>query len=371
MNTSPKTVLLLAVNARYSHSNPALYYLRNYCAGTGAHFVIREYSIKAPHDDIIRETAQLDADVVAISVYIWNSVYMEKLLPVLAGLTPKPVIVTGGPEVSYNPEAWLQRHPGIDYIVCGPGEAGFRHLAENEFSVDEKIIRRPNPHFNDIPHPYIPEDARRLSRRYVYYETSRGCPFRCAYCISSREDQRLQFKDLNRVKDGIDSLLALRPDVVKLVDRTFNADRKHARAIWQYLMEKNPDTRFHFEIYPGLLDNEDLRLLEKVPAGLFQLEIGIQSLNNRALEAVSRPAVKEGHLDAVRHLVAHTRIHVHLDLMAGLPHDTMGSFAVSFNALYGIRPHHLQLGFLKLLTGTAMREQAEELSMRYSPKPPY
>ena len=371
MNTKPQTVFLLAVNARYSHSNPALYYLRNYCAGTGDNFVIREYSIKAPRDDIIREAAHLGADVVALSVYIWNSGYMEKLLPALAGLTPKPVIVLGGPEVSYNPERWLERHPYIDCIVCGPGEAGFYRLAENRFRMDEKIIHRANPHFNDIPCPYIPEDAGRLSRRYVYYETSRGCPFRCGYCISSREDQKLQFKDLNRVKDGIDSLLAMHPDVVKLVDRTFNANKEHARAIWQYLLERAPGTRFHFEIYPGLLDNEDLRLLEKVPAGLFQFEIGIQSLNNRALEAVSRPPVKESHLDGVRHLVKHTRIHVHLDLMAGLPHDTLESLASSFNVLYGIGPHHLQLGFLKLLPGTAMREQAEALSMRYSPEPPY
>ncbi len=371
MTTNPKTVLLLAINARYTHSNPALYYLRNYCAGTGANFVIREYSIKAAPGDIIDEIQNTRPHVVALSVYIWNSRYMEKLLPMLATLSPKPVIVCGGPEVSYNPESWINRHPNIDYIVCGPGEAGFRHLVESEFSINKKIIREANPYFNDIPYPYIPEDARRLSRRYVYFETSRGCPFKCGYCISSREDQRLQFKDFSTVKNEMDQLLAMNPGVVKLVDRTFNADSKHARAIWHYLIEKNPQTRFHFEIYPGLLKEEDLRLVEKIPAGLFQFEIGIQSLNNQALESVSRPPVKESYLDAIRHLAEHTGIHVHLDLMAGLPHDTLESLSNSFNVLYGIRPNHLQLGFLKLLPGTAMREQAEALSLYYSPEPPY
>ncbi|HMB19870.1 MAG TPA: radical SAM protein [Spirochaetota bacterium] len=371
MTKTPKTILLLAVNARYTHSNPALYYLRNYCVGTGANFVIREYSIKASPENIIDEIQNTRPHVVALSVYIWNSKYMEKLLPMLTSLSPKPVIVCGGPEVSYNPESWIDRHPGIDYIVCGPGEAGFCHLVENEFNVDEKIIRKANPHFNEIPYPYRPEDRDRLSRRYVYYETSRGCPFRCGYCISSREDQQLQFKDFSTVKNEMDQLLAMNPGVVKLVDRTFNAGSKHARAIWHYLIEKNPQARFHFEIYPGLLKEEDLRLLEKVPAGLFQFEIGVQSLNNRSLEAVSRPPVKESHLDGVRHLLEHTGIHVHLDLMAGLPHDTLKSLANSFNVLYGIKPHHLQLGFLKLLPGTAMREQAETLSLFYSAEPPY
>src|SRR6056297_1655914 len=341
MTKTPKTILLLAINARYTHSNPALYYLRNYCAGTEANFVIREYSFKASYENIIREVKHLGVDVVALSVYIWNSHYVEKLLPLLAGMKTKPVIVCGGPEVSYNPESWIDRHPGSDYIVCGPGEAGFCHLVKNEFNVDEKIIRKAKPHFNEIPYPYRPEDRDRLSRRYVYYETSRGCPFRCGYCISSREDQQLQFKDFSTVKNEMDQLLAMNPGVVKLVDRTFNAGSKHARAIWHYLIEKNPQARFHFEIYPGLLKEEDLRLLEKVPAGLFQFEIGVQSLNNRSLEAVSRPPVKESHLDGVRHLLEHTGIHVHLDLMAGLPHDTLKSLANSFNVLYGMRPHHL------------------------------
>ncbi len=243
--------------------------------------------------------------------------------------------------------------------------AGFRH--------GEKIISQPNPPFADLPLPYAHGDLDGLAGRYVYYESSRGCPFRCSYCLSSRADQKPEAKSAETVKEELRFILAHGPKLLKFVDRTFNLDRDRYRAIWDFLIDeyRGGPTTFHFEIHPSHLDEEDFALLSRCPGGLFQFEIGVQSTNPAARDAVRRGGAWERDRSAIGRLVSPGNIHVHLDLIAGLPYDDMDSVARSFNALYALGPHHLQLGFLKMLPGTEMRERADECGISFSPYAPY
>ena len=245
-------------------------------------------------------------------------------------------------------------------------------LASSGFSLDERIIREQNPAFAEIPFPYNSSIMKKLEGRFIYYESSRGCPFRCSYCLSSRDDQKLDFRPVSIVRDELDFLVSHNPGLIKFVDRTFNSRKDHYRPIWEHIAGdcSGRKTVFHFEIYPGLLDEDDLRFLATVPEGLFQFEIGIQSVNSATLEAVHRVMDSKSY-DVIERLLARGNIHIHLDLIAGLPFEDYTGFATSFNRIIGFKPHHFQPGILKVLPGTEMMEKSAEYGLDAELLPPY
>jgi len=365
-------VLFLALNARYVHSNLALLYIRKCIASFCPDTVILERGINEKTGVIVEEIVRIRPDVIAISVYIWNSARVRELVPILRTALPEVVIVFGGPDVSYNADDWLASENPPDYIVSGPGEAGIIKLAASGFDMREKIIREKNPPFREIPFPYETGDMERLAGKIIYYESSRGCPFMCSYCLSSRADQKLEFRPLEMVREELDFINSFRPELVKFVDRTFNSRKEHFRPVWEHIVKEfsSGSTTFHFEIYPGLLDDDDLNFLSTVRPGLFQFEIGIQSVRSITLEAIRR-VIDPGSYAIIERIIARNNIRVHLDLIAGLPFEDYAGFAVSFNRISGLHPHHFQPGILKVLPGTEMMERSLEYRLEWSKDPPY
>ena len=366
-----KKLLLVGINARYTHSNLAIRYLRNYVIALSYQIDLEEFTINQPLLDIISKIHNQQPEIIAFSVYIWNSEMTRKLLLEVHKLFPACKIILGGPEVSYNPKKWLEELPFLNFIICGAGEAGLQYLLEKKLSVKEQIIKIQNPAFNEIQFPYTDGDFPELKDKYIYYEASRGCPFKCSYCLSSRLDQKLELREFNKVKEELKFLLNKKPKIIKFVDRTFNANGKFARKIWQYLIEINPDTKFHFEIYPLLLEEEDFKLLEKCPADLFQFETGIQSTNQATLKAIHRPDNWNKTKKKIQRLAAMENIHIHVDLIAGLPYDAFNDIKHSFNEIYSLKADHSQLGFLKILPGTEIAEKTDEYSIECLSYAPY
>ncbi len=368
-----KKIILAGINARYTHSCLALYCLRSAVRDLDVSIIIREFSINQKAVEIAGWLAAEDADVIALSVYIWNSELVRKLIPALHDKCGDTLLVLGGPEVSFNPGSWLEAFPCIHCIITGHGEEGFRKLVKNSFMADGKIISVPNTPFTELPGPYTEEDLTGLRNRYIYYESTRGCPLKCTYCLSSRSDQKMEMKSMDNVKRELDLILQDGPPLVKFVDRTFNAAGKHSRAIWLYLLENynSGPTTFHFEIHPLYLDEEDFEILSRCPKGLFQFEIGVQSTNPETLTAVKRSGEWIREKTTLARLIGLGTIQIHLDLIAGLPFEDMQSIARSFNDVYDLRPDHLQLGFLKILPGTDMMGSAGRYGMAYSPRAPY
>ncbi|HOD13205.1 MAG TPA: DUF4080 domain-containing protein [Spirochaetota bacterium] len=368
-----KTVLLAAINARYTHSCLALYCLKSYAAGTGSSISVREYSINRDPGEILADMAAVRPDIIGLSVYIWNSGLIRRILPLVKERCGNNLLLLGGPEVSYNPESWIEDFPCIDCIIAGPGEAGFRSFLENGTADGEKILRFPNPIFGGMPFPYSDEDLTALADRYVYYESSRGCPYRCAYCLSSRSDQRFQAKSMETVKNELGLILRHRPKLVKFVDRTFNMPGDRHREIWSYLIDRFAEgpTVFHFEIHPSNLDEEDFAILARTPSGLFQFEAGVQSVNPEVRTASGRSGEWKKEKTALARLISLGTIRMHLDLIAGLPFEGMASASRSFNEVYALSPGHFQLGILKVLPGTEMRDRADEYGMIFAADAPY
>lgn len=365
-------ILLLALNARYVHSNMALLYIEKYIAPSCQDVHILERGINEKNDSILAAVTDLRPSVIAISVYIWNTVKVKKLIPELRKSLPGASIVLGGPDAGYNAEDWMRSAYAPDFIVAGAGEAGMLKLAESGFSLGEKIIREKNPPFDSIPFPYNKSDMERLAGKIIYYESSRGCPYRCSYCLSSREDQKLEFRPVNMVCGELDFITSFSPGLVKFVDRTFNSRKAHYRPVWEHIVKNfsGGKTVFHFEIYPGLLDDDDLDFLSHVRPGLFQFEIGIQSANSETLEAIHRVMDRKSY-DTIERLISNSNIHIHLDLIAGLPFEDYTRFSVSFDRILALRPHHFQPGILKVLPGTEMMEKSAEYSLCYESDPPY
>jgi radical SAM superfamily enzyme YgiQ (UPF0313 family) len=367
-----KSVLLVAVNARYSHSNLAVRYLREYCSGLGRDLRIREFTIQQNAREIAYEIVAEGAGAVALSVYIWNSVLVRGIVPIIRERAPGCRIILGGPEVSYNAERWLRDVPA-DFIVTGRGEEGLRQLLERDLLWDGPVVAVSAPHFSRIPMPYREEDFAALSHRYVYYESSRGCPFHCSYCLSSAADQDLEMKELEMVKEELSIIMRHTPHTIKFVDRTFNAAGDRARELWRFIMDRfgGAGTAFHFEIHPALLVEEDFRVLSRAPAGLFRFEIGLQSTNAETLREIGRvqswPEIERG----VRRIVEMDRFHVHVDLIAGLPCEDMRSMESSFNDAWGLNPQYLQLGFLKILPGTGIAGRTGRYGMVFDGDAPY
>ncbi len=362
-------VLLAAINSKWTHTNPAVLYLEK-SIGSHAESVIKEFSINQNIIDILYDINKTEFDAICLSVYIWNSVIISQILPEIKKLRKNTVIILGGPEVSYNAEDWLQKFPTVDYIISGQGESVLTELVKNGLKNPEKIISKKNPHFNDIPFIYDDDYLENNKNKYLYYESSRGCPFKCPYCISSRTDIPLEFRDIYKVITELDFITDHDIKILKFIDRSFNVNKQHYRKIWEHLITKN-NTVFHFEIFPSLLDDDDYYLLKNIPSGKFQFEIGLQSTNPETLEYLDRKYYWEDIYSKILKLVSLKTINIHLDLIAGLPFENFETFQKSFNHVYSLHPNHLQLGFLKVLPGTKIFNDKLKYEIEHLDTPPY
>lgn len=415
--------LLTAVNAKYIHSNPAIYSLRAYSIrkepALAEHMELAEYTINQPFGDILADIYSRKPDCAAFSCYIWNWEIIQDITRELSKILPDMPIWLGGPEVSYNPEEILEKMPFLTGIMVGEGEATFHELLlfyKDKFSgsvkpadpdeadrlhqipgivfggVPKRLKKSPESNtasgshsartvcrtaprsltdISDIPFFYNEEDIGDFHNRIIYYESSRGCPYRCSYCLSSI-DKTVRLRSLELVKKELQFFLDKKVTQVKFVDRTFNCNHAHALAIWRYIREHdNGITNFHFEISADILNEEELQLLRSLRPGLVQLEIGVQSTNPQTIKEIRRTMNWEKLKKIVAFLQEGQNIHIHLDLIAGLPYEDLDSFRRSFNDVYACRPEQLQLGFLKVLKGSYMHEKASDLEIHYTDKPPY
>ena len=408
-------ILLVAINAKYIHSCPAVYSLRGSCRHPEA-VEIAEYTINDRYQDILGGILEREADLIGFSTYIWNTQLVQDLIRDIRRVKRESVILfAGGPEASYSPERFLS---SCDFVICGEGERPFRMITEravspsdsDSLSNDEKTkdcdrdrhsegYRRqsflrwirtnvPGAAFHDgdvlrtnpaIPEtnadidaiPFLYDDLTLFDNRIIYYESSRGCPFSCTYCLSSI-DKRVRFRKMETVLRELQFFIDREVPLVKFIDRTFNCSHERTMMIWRYLRDHDiGKTSFHFEIGADLLNEEELALLESLRPGLVQLEIGIQSTNPKTLTAIRRTMDLQKLCANIERLRSAQNINLHVDLIAGLPYEGLESFEKSFNDVYTLHADQLQLGFLKVLGGTEMHEMAEEYDIRYSGRPPY
>lgn len=389
-----KKILLAAINAKYIHSNLAVYcldaYARKYSEAVKdgrVSVIYREFTINQQIDEILEEIYREKPDVIGFSCYIWNISYVMTLIKELKVLLPHTDIWLGGPEVSYNREEILQEHPEITGVMCGEGERVFASLCDYYGNDTEGEFDSTPPQPIDLSSlPFIYADEaeteqgtelvpnalfQSLKHKILYYETSRGCPFSCSYCLSSL-DKAVRFRSIDKVLKEIQFFLDHQVSQVKFVDRTFNCNRSHATAIWKYIAQHdNGITNFHFEIGADLLGEEELEILKNMWPGLVQLEIGVQSTNDITIKEVSRKMDLVRLKEVVQKLRGFQNINLHLDLIAGLPYEDFESFKHSFNEIYALYSDQLQLGFLKVLKGSAIAEKSEKYGIAYRSYPPY
>lgn len=380
-------IVLTAINAKYIHSNPAVYSLRAYAGQYGYGADVAEFTINQRTEHILRELYRKKPDVLCFSCYIWNIEYVKELAAELKKLLPDVEIWAGGPEVSFETVKFMEENPTFRGVMIGEGEETFLELigyyTEGRPQIKEikgvtyrsrkgEIRTGPSRACIDMDRiPFYYEDLSGLEHKIIYYESSRGCPYSCSYCLSS-VDKKLRFKSLEKVFRELGILLDKKVPQVKFVDRTFNCRREHASAIWRYITEHdNGVTNFHFEISADLLTEEDLKLMSLMRPGLIQLEIGVQTVYEPTIREIRRtmdlPRLKE----RVERIHKGGNIHQHLDLIAGLPFEHYETFQRSFNEIYALRPQQLQLGFLKVLKGSYMYEQAGNYGLISQTKPPY
>ena len=379
-------ILLAACNAKYIHSNLAVYDLKAYSSDYDEHVILKEYTINQPKDEILKDIYSSGADVVCFSCYIWNISFVRELIRDLVKILPKTAFWAGGPEVSYDAEKFLTEMPEMTGVMVGEGEKTFHDLLE--FYIDgkdsleeisgiayrtgDKIIHNGWRELMDLSAiPFVYEHLEKFENRIIYYESSRGCPFSCSYCLSSI-DKKLRFRDLELVKIELQFFLDHRVPQVKFVDRTFNCKHEHAMTIWKYILEHdNGVTNFHFEISADLLREEEMELMSQMRPGLIQLEIGVQSTNPETIRAIHRHMDLKKLEHCVNRVHSFRNIHQHLDLIAGLPYEDYDTFHQSFNDVYQMKPDQLQLGFLKVLKGSLMQKEAEVYGIVYKEKEPY
>lgn len=379
-------ILLAACNAKYIHSNPAVYDLRAFASEYKEHILLGEYTINQTKDEILKEIYRSGAEVVCFSCYIWNISFVRELIFDLKKILPGTAFWVGGPEVSFDAENFLKEMPQVTGVMVGEGEETFLELAR--YYIEKKgtladirgIAFREN---GEIFHngwrkvmdlsrvPFAYEQTENFANRIIYYESSRGCPFSCSYCLSSI-DKKLRFRNLELVKKELQFFLDKKVPQVKFVDRTFNCKHDHAMEIWKYILEHdNGVTNFHFEISADLLREEELELMSRMRPGLIQLEIGVQSTNPDTIRAIHRNMDLKKLEASVARVKSFGNIHQHLDLIAGLPCEDYESFRRSFEQVYRMKPDQLQLGFLKVLKGSSMYHEAQKYEILYKEKEPY
>ena len=380
-------ILLTTLNSKFIHTNLAIRYLKAFVKDI-LPVDIREYTINNDLDYILKDIYRNNYDVVLFSTYIWNVDDTAKICENLKKVNPNIKIALGGPEVSYDSLDAMKKYPFIDYILCGEGELVFKDLVEyflDKKSIEdvegivyrhngEVIVNKPKEllqNLDEIPSPYENLDPKEYENRIVYYETSRGCPFNCQYCLSSTL-KGLRYFSIDRVKSDLKKLIDARVSQIKFIDRTFNANKKFAQEIMKFLMEHDNDyTTYHFEVTAHLLDEDTLEFLKDCKEGLFQFEIGVQSTNQKTLDAVGRRDDFKKLSYVVKKVASYRNIHQHLDLIAGLPYEDYESFENSFNDVFNLGIEHLQLGFLKMIKGTGVRNRAKEHGYRYKDYAPY
>jgi len=380
-------VLLVAINSKYIHSNLAVYTLRAYAREYRQQIEIGEYTINHPVEYILKEIYKKKPDLLLFSCYIWNLEYIRMLIPECAKVLPGVPIWVGGPEVSYDARAFLADCLGAAGVMVGEGEETFRQLLDFYTGQLRELDRIPGLAYREadgvvkvvensdfleldqIPFPY--QELTDFEHRIIYYESSRGCPFRCSYCLSSI-DKRVRFRSLELVRPELQFFMDHRVPQVKFVDRTFNCHHAHAMEIWKYIGEHdNGVTNFHFEISADLLTEVELDLIREFRPGLIQLEIGVQSTNRDTIREIDRTMDLERLRSVVMEVHACGNIHQHLDLIAGLPFEDYDTFEKSFCQVYEMKPDQLQLGFLKVLKGSKMHRKADEYGVVYTDQPPY
>ena len=383
-------ILLAACNAKYIHSNLAVYNLKSCSGEYSPNVVIKEYTINQIQDDILKDIYLEQPDVICFSCYIWNISFVNELVPDLKKILPHVDFWAGGPEVSYDAVEFLKKNPAFFGVMVGEGEETFHELAG--YYIERKpenlkeirgVAFHDETKVPDIVHtgwrelmdlskvPFAYSNLTEFKNRIIYYESSRGCPFSCSYCLSSI-DKKLRFRDIELVKKELQFFIDNKVPQVKFVDRTFNCKHDHAMAIWRYITEHdNGITNFHFEISADLLREEELALMKTMRPGLIQLEIGVQSTNPQTIKAIRRTMDFEKLKGIVEQIHSFGNIHQHLDLIAGLPYEGYESFHKSFCDVYALRPEQFQLGFLKVLKGSHMMEMTGEYQILYKDREPY
>lgn len=380
-------ILLAACNAKYIHSNLAVFNLKAYAKEYDSQVVLREYTINQLKDDILKDIYRCHPDVVCVSCYIWNITFVRELMQDLRKILPDVPFWAGGPEVSYDAETFLGKNPAFNGVMVGEGEKTFlelvKHYVDGSVTLEETrglVYRKADGALQNngwrqlmdlskVPFAY--ENLEDFENRIIYYESSRGCPFSCSYCLSSI-DKKLRFRDINLVKKELQFFLDHKVPQVKFVDRTFNCKHDHAMAIWQYIKDHdNGITNFHFEISADLIRENELELMSTMRPGLIQLEIGVQSTNPDTIRAIHRTMDFPRLAEIVNRIHSFQNIHQHLDLIAGLPYEDYESFHRSFNDVYALKPQQLQLGFLKVLKGSGMREDAPGYGINWHERAPY
>lgn len=389
-------LLLVALNAKYIHSNPAVYSLKAYSGDYAKYCKIVELTINHSDEEILREIYKEKADVVAFSCYIWNIETVNRIIRELKKVQPEADIWLGGPEVSYDAEHCLRHHKELKGVIIGEGEQTFQELlryyvegnkelreirgiayrnviSDSERPSEEEHILTTPPRelldFSELPFPY--DDISTFNNRIIYYESSRGCPFSCSYCLSS-VDKTLRFRSIALVKKELGLLLEHKVPQVKFVDRTFNCNKEHAMAIWQFIKENdNGITNFHFEISADLLTPEEIDFLATLRPGQIQFEIGVQTTNPDTVKAIHRRMDLDKLKKNVLKLKDGRNIHQHLDLIAGLPLETLNDFEKSFQYVYSLKPDQLQLGFLKVLKGASMERDSKTYGIVYRDTAPF
>lgn len=380
-------IVLTTLNSKYIHSALAIRYLKSYTQDLTP-MKLMEFTINQNIDYIAGEIYKANPDILCLSTYIWNRNETLKICEILKMVKPDLKIILGGPEVSFDGKDILKDHPFIDFIVYGEGEKSFKELikifldGKQDYSRIKGIIYRvghniiqnpPMPlikELDSIPSPYKGLDGS-LKNKIVYYESSRGCPFNCQFCLSSTI-KGVRYFSLDRVKEDLERLIKAQVKQVKFVDRTFNANKRYAMEIMDFIMDKDPkDMNFHFEVTAHLLDREMLDFIKQAKEGLFQFEIGVQSTNPKTIKAVGRTTDFRKLSKVCKEIKSYNNIHQHLDLIAGLPYEDYNSFKKSFNDVYDLKPEKIQLGFLKLLKGSGLRREKSKYNFKFLDQPPY
>jgi len=379
-------VLLSTLNARYTHSSLAMAYLKEACIDENWKLAVREFTINDNSADIMAEIYRYHPSVLCFSCYIWNIKQILQICTDYKSVDSDCIIILGGPEVSFNTREFLRDNRSIDIIIRGEGELALKEvllsilnktkLANIEgitYRCDDEVIQNCDRELikdmSLIKSPYY-GDMSYFNNKMVYYETSRGCPFNCSYCISSTF-KGVRFFPMDRVKKDLEFLIKSGIKRVKFVDRTFNSNEKRAIEIMQFILDQNGKTSFHFEIYADLFSEDMLRFLKDVPLGIFDFEIGVQSTCLEALKAVRRRSDWDKLVNNVKQIKSYNNIHLHLDLIAGLPYEDYQRFGISFNDVYSLEPDVIQLGFLKLLKGSELHRQKDAYAYRYQSLAPY